>query len=45
MRAFRSVTAEYVSEDLNVGCEAAALSTDAAGDEEEIGYVGLMSWK
>ena len=23
----------------------AALSTDAAGDEKEIGYIGLMSWK
>src|SRR5205823_6726466 len=23
----------------------AALSTDAAGDEQEIGYIGLMSWK
>jgi len=23
----------------------AALSADAAGDEQEIGYIGLMSWK
>jgi len=45
MRALRSVTAEYVSERLIVGREPAALSTDAAGDEQEIGYIGLMSWK
>ena len=26
-------------------CYTTALSTDAAGDEQEIGYIGLMSWK
>src|SRR6266550_3583560 len=45
MRALRSVTAEYVSERPDRRPRTAALSTDAAGDEQEIGYIGLMSWK
>ena len=44
MRALRSVTAEYVSERPDRRPRTAALS-DAAGDEQEIGYIGLMSWK
>src|SRR5947208_15271115 len=37
MRALRSVTAEYVSERPDGRPRTAALSTDAAGDEQEIG--------
>ena len=33
------------AKDLIVGLDPAALSTDAARDEQEIGYIGLMSWK